>query len=368
MSAIAVPRLAGHRARARRLAAAHTLARRPELLALLVLAAALNLWGLSHNGWANEYYAAAVRSMSSSWHAFLYGSFDAAGVMTVDKPPLSSWVQVAFVKVLGFHPLSLLLPQALMGVAAVALVYDLTMRRFGRAAGVVLATTPVTVAISRHNNPDALLILCSVAALWLVVRGLEDGRARWLVLAGVAIGLGFETKMAAALLVVPALAAAWLWAAPVRPLVAVRRLLAGGAAMVAVAAAWPLLFVLTPAADRLWVSGTGDNSIVGLILGYNGLGRLGGQAGGPQAVGGGPGGGAGGVFGGAPGPLRLLDASLGGQAGWLIGVALAGGVAVLVASRLRRADPRTGWLIATGGAFATIAVAFSAARGIFHPY
>src|SRR5215210_1122619 len=218
MSAIAVPRLAGHRARARRLAAAHTLARRPELLALLVLAAALNLWGLSHNGWANEYYAAAVRSMSSSWHAFLYGSFDAAGVMTVDKPPLASWVQVAFVKVLGFHPLSLLLPQALMGVASVALVYDLTRRRFGRAAGfvagLVLATTPITVAISRHNNPDALLILCSVAAPWLVVRGLEDGRARWLVLAGVAIGLGFETKMAAALLVVPALAAAWRWVAP----------------------------------------------------------------------------------------------------------------------------------------------------------
>jgi 4-amino-4-deoxy-L-arabinose transferase-like glycosyltransferase len=157
MSAIAVPRLARH-ARARRLVAARTLARRrPELIALLALAAALNLWGLSRNGWANEYYSAAVRSMSSSWHAFLYGSFDAAGVMTVDKPPLATWVQVAFVKVLGFHPLSLLLPQALMGVAAVALVYDLTRRRFGRAAGVVaglaLATTPITVAISRHNNP-----------------------------------------------------------------------------------------------------------------------------------------------------------------------------------------------------------------------
>src|SRR4051794_39497973 len=274
MSAVAAPRIARSPARARRLEAARTLARRrPELLALVVLAAALNLWGLSRNGWANEYYSAAVRSMSSSWHAFLYGSFDAAGVMTVDKPPLASWVQVAFVKLFGFHPLSLLVPQALMGVAAVALVYDLTRRRFGRAAGfvggLVLATTPIAVAISRHNNPDALLILCCVAALWFVVRALEDGRTRWLVLAGVAVGLGFETKMAAALMVVPGIVAAWLWIAPRGRGAAVRQLLAGGLAMVIVGGAWPLLLALTPAADRPWISGTSDNSIWSLIWGYN---------------------------------------------------------------------------------------------------
>ena len=150
--------------------------------------------------------------MSSSWHAFLYGSFDAAGVMTVDKPPLALWAQALSVRLFGFHPLSLLVPQALMGVASVALVYDLVRRRFGRAggaiAGLVLALTPISVAIARHNNPDALLVLCSVAALWCVVRALEDGRTRWLVLAGIAVGLGFEAKMAAALLVVPGIAAA----------------------------------------------------------------------------------------------------------------------------------------------------------------
>src|SRR4051812_40801420 len=371
MSTIAAPALAGPRARARRLVAARTLVRRrPGLPALLALAAGLNLWGLSRNGWANEYYSAAVRSMSSSWHAFLYGSFDAAGIMTVDKPPLASWVQVAFVKVFGFHALSLLVPQALMGVASVGLVYDLVRRRFGRAAGfvagLVLATTPITVAISRHNNPDALLILCCVAALWFVVRALEDGRTRWLVLSGVCVGLGFETKMAAALLVVPAIAAAYLWVAPRGHLKAVGQLLAGGAAMVAVGMAWPLLFLLTPAADRPWVSGTSDNSILSLIVGYNGLGRVDGQAGGPQSFGGagGPagGGGAGSVFGGDTGPFRLLGASLGGQAGWILGFAVVGGVAILVASRLRRADARTGWLIAVGGAFATTAVTFSYAK------
>jgi 4-amino-4-deoxy-L-arabinose transferase-like glycosyltransferase len=147
---------------------------RPELAGLMALAGLVNLWALGRNGWANDYYSAAVRSMASSWHAFLYGSFDAAGVMTVDKPPLALWVQAASVRVFGLNPLSVLLPQALMGAATVALVYDLVRRRFGRAAGfaagLALATTPITVAISRHNNPDALLILCCTAALWFVVR------------------------------------------------------------------------------------------------------------------------------------------------------------------------------------------------------
>jgi 4-amino-4-deoxy-L-arabinose transferase-like glycosyltransferase len=339
---------------------------RPELAALLALAALLNLWALERNGLANEYYSAAVQSMSSSWHAFLYGSFDAGGVMTVDKPPLALWVQALSVRLFGFHSLSLLVPQALMGVASVGLVYDLVRRRFGRlggtVAGVALALTPISVAIARHNNPDALLVLCSVAALWCAVRALEDGRTRWLVLAGIAVGLGFEAKMAAALLVVPGIAAAYLWVAPRGRAVALRQLLAGGAALVVVGGAWPALIALTPADARPWVSGTSDNSIFSLIFGYNGLGRLSGQAGGPGGMGGGI------VFGGEPGAFRLLGESLGGQAGWLLGFAIAGGVAILAACRLRRTDARSGWAIAVGGAFAITAVAFSAAEGIFHPY
>ena len=342
---------------------------RPELLALLLVAAVLDLWALDRNGFANEYYSAAVRSMTESWHAFLFGSFDAAGVMTVDKPPLALWVQALSAKLFGFGSWSILVPQALMGVASVALVYDLTRRRFGRAAGfaagLALALTPIAVAISRHNNPDALLVLCVTAAVWFLVRALEDGRARWLVLSGVCVGLGFEAKMGAALIVVPAIAAAWLWVAPSGRLAAARRLAAGGAAMVAVGLAWPVLVWLTPASDRPWVSGTSDNSVWSLIFGYNGLGRLFGQEGAPS--GGGPGGG-GGAFGGDPGFLRLLNESLGGQAGWLLGFAFVAGIGVLVSTRLRRDDPRTGWLIAVGGAFLTTAVAFSQAEGIFHPY
>jgi 4-amino-4-deoxy-L-arabinose transferase-like glycosyltransferase len=353
------------RLRARERAA--RLAPRPELAALMGLGGLLNLWALSRNGWANPYYSAAVRSMSSSWHDFLFASLDRSGVMSVDKPPLALWVQALSVRVFGYHPLSLLVPQALMGVASIALVYDLVRRRFGRAGGFVggltLAVTPITVAISRHNNPDALLVLCCVAALWFAVRALEDGRARWLLLSGVCVGLGFETKMGVALTVVPGIAAAWLWIAPAARgrLHALRQLLAGGTAMVLVAGAWPALVEFVPAADRPWVSGTSDNRILSLIFEYNGLGRVDGQAGGPA-------GGGGSMFGGTPGPLRLLNSALGGQAGWLLGFAVVSGLGILVASRVRRSDPRTGWLIAVGGAFLTTAVLFSWASGIFHPY
>jgi 4-amino-4-deoxy-L-arabinose transferase-like glycosyltransferase len=379
----------------------------PEALALALLAGLLNFWDLARNGWANTYYGAAVRSMSASWHNFLFASFDPSGVMTVDKPPLALWIETASAKLFGFHPVAILAPQALMGVASVLLVYDLTRRRFGRSAGFVaglaLALTPIAVAISRHDNPDALLVLCSVAALWCALRALEGGRTRWFVLAGVCVGLGFETKMLVALVVVPGIAAAWargrsprgevdgsplaatggidgspLAATPRRArvrtrtharrgpftntLAALARPLAGGAALLLVGGAWPLLVELTPASDRPWISGTADNTIRSLIFGYNGLGRIDGQSGGPQALGGSN------VFGGSTGPLRLLNEALGGQAGWLLGFALLSAVSIAIACRLRRADPRSGWLLAVGGAFLTTAVLFSFAGGIFHPY
>ncbi len=363
---------------------------RPELLGVIAVAAILNLWGLGINGWANTFYSAAVRSMASSWHDFLFASLDKSGLMTVDKPPLALWAQALSVRIFGFHPLSILVPQALMGVAAAALIYDLTRRRFGRpagfVAGVALATTPIAVGVSRHNNPDELLVLCCVAALWFVVRALEDGRTRWLVLSGICVGLGFETKMAVALFVVPGIALAYLWVAPSRQrptrhpaspdraaressgcrIAALRQLSVGGIAMAVVGLAWPLLVTLTPTADRPWISGTSDNSIWSLIFNYNGVGRVTGQTGAPTA--GLRGGGGGSAFGGATGVFRLLQSGLGDQAGWLLGFAIVAGLGVLVATRMRRRDPRTGWLIAVGGAFAVTAVVFSYAGGIFHPY
>ena len=198
------------------------------------------------------------------------------------------------------------------------------------------------MAVSRHNNPDELLVLCCVAALWFTLRALETGATKWLVWAGVCVGLGFETKMGVALMVVPGIAAAYLWVAPRGYLTAVRQLLAGGAALAVVGLAWPVLVTLTPAADRPWISGTSDNSIWSLIFSYNGVGRIAGQTGGPGGATGPGGGGGGGLFGGSTGVFRLLQSSLGDQAGWLLGFAVVAGVGLAVSTRLRRSRPAHG--------------------------
>lgn len=348
---------------------------RPELLALVVIAALLNLVNLGINGNANEYYSAAVHSMTQSWSNFFFGAFDTAGLQTVDKPPLAFWVQAASAKVFGFNTWAFLVPQALMGVATTVLVYDLVRRRFGRAAGflsgLILATTPTAVAVFRHNNPDALLMLCATLALWATVRAFDaPNKTRWLVLAGVAVGLGFEAKMAAALFTVPAIVAAWLWVRPLGLGRSIKQVAAFSVAAAATGLAWPVAVWLTPEGSRPWISGTSDNSIWSLIFGYNGLGRVLGQDGGPGGMAGAPGGGGGmgGMFGGDTGVLRLLNESLGSQGGWFLGLAVGAIAVLLVATRLRRDDARTGWLSVTAGSFATTAVAFSFASGIFHPY
>ena len=363
---------------------------RPELLGVLVLAAVLNLWDLSINGAANTFYAGAVKSMAGSWHDFLYNAMDRSGLMTVDKPPLSDWIQALSVRVFGYSSWSMLVPQAVMGIIAAGLMYDLVRRHFGRvggfAAGVALATTPTIVAVSRHNNPDELLVMLSVAAVWCALRALDTGRTRWLVWTGVMVGLGFETKMGVALLLVPAIVTAWVWvrwqpgprfgargpaawAGAIRPnLRMFRQLVWGGAALTVTGLAWPVLVWLTPAAQRPWISGTSDNSIWSLIVGYNGLGRISGQTGGPGGAGGGPGGGANSLFGGGTGVFRLIGSSLGDQAGWLLGFALVVLLALIALTRLRRRDVRTGFLIVVGGTLLTVGVVFSFASGIFHPY
>src|SRR5215510_2001424 len=177
------------------------------LFAVLTLAAALRLWCLDQNGFGNEYYTAGVRSMSQSWHNFFYHAFDPAGFISVDKPPVAMWIQVASVKLFGFHSLSILLPQLLEGLAAVWLVHHLVRRRFGAAAGLVaalfLAVTPVAVAVDRSSNTESCLVLVLLLAAWALTLAAETGSRRQLVLAMALVGLAFNVKMLAAFVVLP---------------------------------------------------------------------------------------------------------------------------------------------------------------------
>jgi 4-amino-4-deoxy-L-arabinose transferase-like glycosyltransferase len=364
------------------------------VLCLVALTAVAYLWGLSRNGWANDFYAAAVQAGTRSWKAFFFGSFDASNFITVDKTPASLWVMEISGRLFGFSVWSMLVPQALEGVATVAIVYAAVKRWFGPGAGLlaglVTALTPVAALMFRFNNPDALLVLLMTCAGYAVTRALERNGTRWLVLAGVLVGFAFLAKMLQAFLVVPGFGLAYLWAGPSRLRRRVWQLLASLAGIIVGAGWWVAIVQLTPAASRPYFGGSTNNNILELALGYNGLGRLdgtetgsigfnsssvggfgGGRGGGGFGGGGfgGPGSGGAAGFGGSPGITRLFGAEFGGQVSWLLPAAL---VSLLALLWMSRRAPRTdrvrafallwgGWLLATG-------LTFSYMQGIIHPY
>src|SRR5437868_6541246 len=284
--------------------------------AIAMLAGVLYTWGLSSMGWANSYYAAAVKAGTKSWKAFFFGAIDPGSFITVDKPPAAFWVQALSARVFGFSTWSILLPEAVAGVASVLILHRLVRKWAGDVAGhlaaLALAVTPVAVVMFRYNNPDALLTFLLLAAAWALWSAIETGRTRGLVLCGVLLGLAFETKMLQAFIVLPVFAGVYLWAGRPQLRKRVVQLFAGGAALVLSAGWWVAVVTLWPASSRPYIGGSTNNSVLDLIFGYNGLSRIFGHSG-PGGGGGGPGGPGGGAgFGGASGWLRVFNSGLGG--------------------------------------------------------
>ncbi|MCX4639877.1 glycosyltransferase family 39 protein [Streptomyces platensis] len=348
---------------------------RPALLALLLVTAALYLWSLSASGYANQFYSAAVQAGGESWKAFFFGSSDAANSITVDKPPAALWPMALSVRLFGLSSWAILVPEALMGVAAVGVLHGAVRRRFGAGAGLlaggVLAVTPVAALMFRFNNPDALLCLLMVCAIACVLRALADGRTKWLVLAGVCFGLGFLTKTLQAWLILPPLAVVHACCAPVALRRRFGQLLLAGLAIVVSAGWWVALVELWPAASRPYIGGSQHNSFLELTFGYNGFGRITGNETGSVGGGGGrPGGGGWGET----GLTRLFSSDMGGQISWLLPAALILLVAaVTVLWRARRAvaaeqaGQRAEFLV-WGGALLMTFTTFSFMSGIFHQY
>jgi 4-amino-4-deoxy-L-arabinose transferase-like glycosyltransferase len=351
---------------------------RPLLLLLLLATAALYLVNLSSSGMANDFYAAAVKSGTESLKAWLFGSLDAANAITVDKPPVSLWLMVLSARIFGFSSFAMLLPQALMGVASVAVLHGAVRRWSGPAAGLVagalLALTPVAALMFRFNNPDALLVLLMTVAAYAVVRAIDaptaEGRRaaalRWMLVAGCAIGFAFLTKMAQGLLVLPAFGLVYLVASPLRLPARIGHLLAAAAAMVVSAGWFVALVALWPAASRPYIGGSTNNSLWELALGYNGLGRILGATG----NGGGGGGGGGNTgFGGSAGLLRMFGTAFGTQISWFLPAALLALVAGLVLTRKApRTDKTRAALLLWGGWLVVTMAVFSFMSGTIHPY
>ena len=343
---------------------------RPALLGLLLVTAILYIWNLSESGWANSFYSAAVQAGASNWEAFFYGSSDAANSITVDKPPASLWLMALSVRAFGLSSFSILLPEALMGVATVGVVYATVHRAFSARtallAGGVLALTPVAALMFRFNNPDALLALLLTLATYFTVRGIESGKIRWMLWAGAMIGFGFLTKQLQAFVILPALAGVYLVAAPGTVWRRVWHSLLALGAIIVSAGWWVAIVELVPANLRPYIGGSQNNSFLQLTFGYNGLGRLTGSETG-SVTGGGGGNTAGGQWG-ATGILRLFTDEIGGQITWLLPAALVLMLVALIVMRGPRGDLKRATLLLFGGSLVITALVFSFAEGIFHAY
>ncbi|MCU1643336.1 MAG: putative mannosyltransferase YkcB [Nocardia sp.] len=373
---------------------------RPGLLALLIVTAVVYLWGLGGAGWTNPYYAAAVQSGTQSWKALLFASLDPQNAITVDKPPAAMWVMALSGRVFGFNSWSMLAPEALMGVAAVGLLFA-TVRRWagpaaGLLAGTVLAVTPVAAMMFRYDNPDALLTLVLVGAAYCTVRAVDEPGARWwsagtgwLVGAGLLMGLGFLTKMMQAFLVLPGLALVVLVAGAGGILSRITKLATAGAALVVSAGWYVALVELWPADSRPFIGGSTSNSLWELAVDYNGLGRVFGNHGGgghpaatphPMAappadavVASGGGGQMRGGFGGFgdshPGVTRLFHGELATEFSWLLPAALIALVAGLwFTRRVARTDRVRAGLLLWGGWLLVTAAVLSFMSRSFHSY
>lgn len=353
---------------------------RPAFWALLVVTAVVYLWDLSVSGYANSFYAAAVQAGTKSWEAFFFGSLDSSNFITVDKPPASLWVMVLSARLFGFSSFSLLLPQALMAVGSVALVWGTVRRTLTRLgamtanvgallAGFVVAATPAAALMFRFDNPDALLVFLMTAGAYCTVRALPRGSWKWIALAGVALGFAFLTKMLQGLLVLPAFGLVYLFAARTTWGKRVVGLLIAAGALVVSAGWWVVAVWLWPAESRPYIGGSTNNTVLDLVFGYNGLGRIFGGSGNGGGGGGMTGGTAGSSFGGSTGLNRLFSSEMGLEISWLLPAALIALVlGLVVVGRRHLADPARAGLVLWGGWLLVTGLVFSYMSGTIHPY
>src|SRR5579875_3207698 len=251
---------------------------RLALCAVMLVSVFMNFYQLGRNGFGNLFYAAGVKSMTDSLHNFFFASYDPGGFVTIDKPPLGFWLQVMSVKIFGFTPFSIFLPQALAGVLAVLVLFHLVRRHFGFTAGLLaalaLALSPLSVVTNRNNTIDSTLALILLLGAWAIMRAAESGKLRWLLLSAALVGIGFNIKMMEAYLVVPAFGLLYLLAAPLSLWRRIGQLLLAMLVLLTVSLSWAIVVDLTPASQRPYVGSSQDNSEISLAFGYNGVDRL----------------------------------------------------------------------------------------------
>ncbi|MFW2107052.1 glycosyltransferase family 39 protein [Bacillus spizizenii] len=251
------------------------------LILILLTAAFLNAYNIWQDDTANQYYLAAVKSMTQSLHNFFYASFDPSGFVTVDKPPVVLWVQTIFALIFGVHTWSVIIPQALAGVGSVFLLYRMIKPTFGigaaRIAALVMTLTPIAVAVSRTNNIDSMLVFTLLLGSACLLRAVKQGKLVWLLTAFALIGLAFNMKMMQAFMVLPAFVLFYLIASQVSLKKKIGSLILSLVLLTGLSLSWAVVVDSTSSSSRPYVGSSQTNSVLELAFGYNGTERLLGQ-------------------------------------------------------------------------------------------
>jgi 4-amino-4-deoxy-L-arabinose transferase-like glycosyltransferase len=249
------------------------------LIGVLTVALFFRLYNIGAERYGNLYYASTVYSMLTSWSNFFFASFDPAGYVTVDKPPLGFWVQSISAMIFGFEGWALMLPQILSGVLACLVLYWLVRRTYGPTAGLlaalILAVTPIAVAADRNNTMDAQLILVLLLSACALVLAVEKNSLKWLLAGAALVGVGFNIKMLQAYMMLPAFYGFYFLAARTTWLRKIGHLALASLVLAIVSFAWVIAVDLTPADQRPYVGSSTDNTVSELIVGHNGVTRLG---------------------------------------------------------------------------------------------
>ncbi|MCY9079371.1 glycosyltransferase family 39 protein [Bacillus inaquosorum] len=251
------------------------------LILILLAAAFLNTYNIWQDDTANQYYLAALKSMTQSFHNFFYASFDPSGFVTVDKPPVVLWIQTIFALIFGVHTWSVILPQALAGVGSVFLLYRMIKPAFGigaaRIAALVMTLTPIAAAVSRTNNIDSMLVFTLLLGSACLLRAVKQDKLVWLLTAFALIGLAFNMKMMQAFMVLPAFVLFYLIASRVSLKKKTGSLILSLVLLTGLSISWAVVVDSTSSSSRPYVGSSQTNSVLELAFGYNGTERLLGQ-------------------------------------------------------------------------------------------
>ncbi len=274
---------------------------RLPIICIIILSFILNIWNIRIQGYGNEYYAAGIKSMLTSFKNFFFLSFDPSGFVSLNKVPLGLWIQGIFAKIFGFSGFSLILPGAIAGTICVFILYILIKRYFGLMAAIIssliLTITPIFVAVSRTNDFQTIVVLFMMLSIMPAIKAARTGKLKYLIVSFVIIGISFNINRLEAFIILPAIYLTYILSEPLGEKKVVERYVYGitfiteekekislnskikslviaTIVLLVVSLSWSFLVDIVPVNNRPYIGDSTTNSEIELALNHYDLSKF----------------------------------------------------------------------------------------------